>query len=40
MIYTIENDKLLIKVASLGATLVSFIDKESNKVIVINDNRK
>lgn len=35
MIYTIENDKLLIKVASLGATLVSFIDKESNKDIVL-----
>ena len=35
MIYTIENDFLKVKVSSVGATLISFIDKNSNKDIVL-----
>lgn len=35
MIYTIENDFLKVKVSSVGATLVSFIDKNTNRDIVL-----
>lgn len=35
MIYTLENDYLLVKVSTMGATLVSFIDKKTNKDIVL-----
>lgn len=35
MIYTIENEKLLVKVCSLGATLNSFIQKDNNLDIVL-----
>lgn len=35
MIYTIENDYLIVKVSSIGATLVSFIDKKTNTDIVL-----
>lgn len=35
MIYTIENEYLRVKVSSVGATLVSFIDKKTNTDIVL-----
>ncbi|MBQ3419468.1 MAG: galactose mutarotase [Erysipelotrichaceae bacterium] len=35
MIYSIENNYLLVKVSNLGATLVSFIDKKTNTDIVL-----
>lgn len=35
MIYTLENDNLIVKVSTMGATLVSFIDKKTNKDIVL-----
>ena len=34
MIYTIENEYLRVKVSTVGATLVSFIDKKTNTDIV------
>ena len=35
MIYTIENEYLRVKVSTVGATLVSFIDKKTNTDIVL-----
>ena len=35
MIYTIENELLSVKISSVGATLISFIDKKTNKDIVL-----
>ncbi|MBR2578291.1 MAG: galactose mutarotase, partial [Erysipelotrichaceae bacterium] len=35
MIYTIENEKLAVRVSTLGATLVSFIEKETGTDIVL-----
>lgn len=35
MIYTIENEYLSVKVSTVGATLVSFIDKKTNTDIVL-----
>lgn len=35
MIYTLDNDYLIVKVSTMGATLVSFIDKKTNKDIVL-----
>ncbi|MCI7156111.1 MAG: galactose mutarotase [Solobacterium sp.] len=35
MIYTIENEFLRVKVSTVGATLVSFIDKKTNTDIVL-----
>ena len=40
MIYTIENEYLRVKVSTVGATLVSFIDKKTNTDIVLGfDNQ-
>lgn len=35
MIYTLENNYLCVKVSTMGATLVSFVDKKTNKDIVL-----
>lgn len=38
-IYTLENEELLIQIMNLGATLISFIDKQTNTNLVLGFDR-